>query len=96
MQLFNFTLSFKSFNDTLLIDSSTLFHIFGEANRELIFYHMQGECCASAVCIYGLTKQVRIGRGSTWQGCETNFLSLGSNVISLTSIRLTTGAGALG
>ena len=51
-------------------------------------------CSASAVhvqSVCGLTQQVRTGRETTWQGCETNFLSLGPDVISLTSIRLTTG-----
>ena len=44
-----------------------------------------------AVCVCGLTQQVRIGRGTTWQGCGTYFLLLGPDVISLTSIWLTTG-----
>ena len=33
-----------------------------------------------------LTQQVRICYGTSQQGCETNFLSLGPDVISLTSI----------
>ena len=52
-------------------------------------------CSASAVhvqSVCGLTQQVDIGRGTTWQGCATNFLSLGPDVISLTSIRLTTAS----
>ena len=55
------------------------------------YYYMQCECCACAVNICVLTQQVRIGRGTTWQGWETNFLSLGPDVIRLTSIWLTTG-----
>ena len=36
--------------------------------------------------VAGLHEQVCIGRGTTWQGCETNFLSHGPDVISLNSI----------
>ena len=61
-------------------------NIFGEPNRGSFFYYMQCECCACVVCICELTQQVHIGRRTTCQGCETNFLSLGPDVISLTSI----------
>ena len=43
-----------------------------------------------SVYICGLTQHVQIGCGTTWQGCETNVLSLGPDVISPGSIRLTT------
>ena len=57
--------------------------------RGSIFIISSWVLCSLYKC--GLTQQVRIGRGTTWQGCETNFLSLAKDVISLTSICLITG-----
>ena len=67
------------------------FSIFLRSPTGAHFCYMQCKSCACVhvQSVYGLTQQV--GRGTTWQGCETNFLSLGPDVISLTSIRLTTG-----
>ena len=65
-------------------------NILGEPDRGLFFII----CSASAVrvqSVCGLTQQVRIGRGIAWQGCETSFLSLGPDAISVTLIRLITG-----
>ena len=62
----------------------------GEPNRGSFFIICSGSAVHVQSVYVGLTQQVHIGRGTTWQGCETNFLSLGPDVISLTSIRLTT------
>ena len=60
-------------------------NIYGKPNRRSFFII----CSASAVhvqsvYICGLTQQVCIGRKTTSQGCETSFLSLDPDVISLT------------
>ena len=55
------------------------------------FYYAVRVLCMCSLYICGLTQQVRIGCGTTWKAWETNFLSLGPDVISLTLIRLTTG-----
>ena len=41
--------------------------------------------CMCNLYMWVLTQQVHIGRETTWQGCETNLLKLGPDVISLTS-----------
>ena len=62
-----------------------IFYSFGQSNQGSFLI-----CSAGVVYICGLTHQVRIGRWTTWHGCETSFRSLGPDVISLNSIRLTT------
>ena len=68
-----------------------LFWYYWGAEPELIFFLYAVRGCTSAVYYVGFTQQVHIGRRTAWQGGESNFLSLGPDVISLTSILLTTG-----